>query len=180
MDQDLDVITDLPSDVFKLSPPKELSNEDRDLIVRNSIVRIWDGAKELGLAPSELSDAATVLDHARTSGTDMWMLLLVRLVTRVARPPPSGEEVEMRNADEDAVSEIDTHQDRLRQTLCDYVMGDFGARYKFVFLLVNWLAHLSLNARVRLATTWMNEEWYNDQIRLASNPDWVQVVQHVA
>jgi len=26
---------------------------------------------------------------------------------------------------------------------------------------------------VRLATTWMNEEWYNDQIRLKKERDWV-------
>ena len=134
MDQDLDIITDLPSDVFKLSPPKELSNEDRDMIVRNSIVRIWDSAQEL-MPPSEgPSDAA--LDYARTSGADMWMLLLVRLVTRVAHPPPAAAE-DMQKVDEangaDAISEIDAHQDRLRQTLCDYIMGDFGARYGYIF-----------------------------------------------
>ena len=27
---------------------------------------------------------------------------------------------------------------------------------------------------MRLATTWMNEEWYNDQIRAESDPDWVR------
>ena len=27
--------------------------------------------------------------------------------------------------------------------------------------------------RIRLATTWMNEEWYNDQLRLAEDPSWV-------
>jgi len=26
---------------------------------------------------------------------------------------------------------------------------------------------------MRLATTWMNEEWYNDRIRLAKDPSWV-------
>ncbi|TFY52822.1 hypothetical protein EVG20_g10386, partial [Dentipellis fragilis] len=25
---------------------------------------------------------------------------------------------------------------------------------------------------IRLATTWMNEEWYNDQIRMSKDPDW--------
>jgi len=28
-------------------------------------------------------------------------------------------------------------------------------------------------ARVQLATTWMNEEWYNDRIRSGSDPNWV-------
>jgi len=27
--------------------------------------------------------------------------------------------------------------------------------------------------RVQLATTWMNEEWYNDRIRSSSDPNWV-------
>jgi hypothetical protein len=27
--------------------------------------------------------------------------------------------------------------------------------------------------RVRLATAWMNEEWYNDRIRSGSDPNWV-------
>lgn len=148
MEVDLDVIADLPSAVFKLSPPKELSNEDRDLIVRNSIVRIWDGAREL-MPPSASSeaDAASHLDSASSNaartGADMWMLLLVRLVTRVAHPPPivpleDGDEAQQKadetdaDANANAVSEIDAHQDRLRQTLCDYIMADFGARYEFI------------------------------------------------
>jgi hypothetical protein len=28
--------------------------------------------------------------------------------------------------------------------------------------------------RVRLATTWMNEEWYNDQVRQGIDRDWVR------
>jgi hypothetical protein len=31
----------------------------------------------------------------------------------------------------------------------------------------------SIICRIRLATTWMNEEWYNDQIRLAKDRNWV-------
>ena len=27
--------------------------------------------------------------------------------------------------------------------------------------------------RVRLATAWMNEEWYNDRMRSSSDPNWV-------
>ena len=30
--------------------------------------------------------------------------------------------------------------------------------------------------RIRLATAWMNEEWYNDQIRMSIDPDWVSLV----
>lgn len=30
--------------------------------------------------------------------------------------------------------------------------------------------------RVRLATAWMNEEWYNDRIRSGSDPNWVSIL----
>lgn len=30
-----------------------------------------------------------------------------------------------------------------------------------------------MSVRLRLATTWMNEEWYNDRIRTAADPNWV-------
>lgn len=33
---------------------------------------------------------------------------------------------------------------------------------------------LSSLIRIRLATTWMNEEWYNDRIRLPVDPNWVR------
>jgi len=32
-----------------------------------------------------------------------------------------------------------------------------------------------LSNRMRLATTWMNEEWYNDQILSAKDRDWVSL-----
>jgi len=44
-------------------------------------------------------------------------------------------------------------QDQLRRVLCDYIMADFSGR-------------------IRLATAWMNEEWYNDQVRISSDNDW--------
>ncbi len=31
--------------------------------------------------------------------------------------------------------------------------------------------------RVRLATTWMNEEWYNDQIRSQDERNWVSAAE---
>ncbi|KAJ6581382.1 Symplekin tight junction protein C terminal-domain-containing protein [Mycena capillaripes] len=80
---------------------------------------------------------------------EMWMLLLVRMVTRVVDPPPTTPD----EGDNVVVNDFYDRQDRLRQTLCDYIMSDFPAR-------------------IRLATTWMNEEWYNDRIQLEADPDW--------
>ena len=60
------------------------------------------------------------------------MLLIVRLVTRVAEPVPP-ESVEAMDEDGnksngDSNLSLAAHQDRLRQTLCDYIMDDFPGR----------------------------------------------------
>ncbi|KAJ7180551.1 Symplekin tight junction protein C terminal-domain-containing protein [Mycena filopes] len=133
---------------FKLPPPKELSDDERVALVRSSVARIWDGSEDLksngeGLPP----DSTQAGGHGPT---EMWMLLLVRMVTRVVDPPPVGPD---EGADSVVLNDFYDRQDRLRQTLCDYIMADFPAR-------------------IRLATTWMNEEWYNDRIQLGVDPDW--------
>jgi symplekin len=67
--------------------------------------------------------------------TEMWMLLLVRMVTRVANPSldemNEGADGGERNKGDDANLRLGfySRQDRLRQTLCDYIMSDFPARY---------------------------------------------------
>ncbi|KAL4250329.1 hypothetical protein ABKN59_005891 [Abortiporus biennis] len=153
MDNEVDLTFDLGE--FKLPPPKDMSNDQRDLIIRNSLVRLWEGAKDL--IPT---DFALDLETQGVSGADMWMLLLIRLVTRVADPAPTppdpGDEpmdTDSREVNSQLVSDIYAHQDRLRQTLCEYIMDDFPGR-------------------LRLATAWMNEEWYNDRIRRQQDPDW--------
>ncbi|KAJ7865668.1 hypothetical protein B0H13DRAFT_2670840, partial [Mycena leptocephala] len=83
------------------------------------------------------------------SPAEMWILLLVRMVTRVVDPQPTTPE----ESDSLIVNDFYDRQYRLRQTLCDYIMSDSPAR-------------------IRLATTWMNEEWYNDRIQLEVDPDW--------
>ncbi|OCH93643.1 hypothetical protein OBBRIDRAFT_885314 [Obba rivulosa] len=153
LDHEMDLAPDLQLADFKLPPPKEWLAAERGAIVRGSLSRIWDGAKDL--APSE--PAGELSEAPGSSASDMWMLLIVRLITRVTDPaPPTGEEGTPAQKEElgsDAVSELYAHQDRLRQTLCDYIIADFPGR-------------------VRLATTWMNEEWYNDRLRLGIDRNW--------
>ncbi|KAF9482650.1 hypothetical protein BDN70DRAFT_874838 [Pholiota conissans] len=139
---------------FKLPPPKDLSEDDRNGVIASSISRIWDGAEDLralgeGIAPESVLAGGN-------SAAEMWMLLLVRMITRVAEPPEdlgNGAEATEESKDENADLDYYFRQDQLRQKLCDYIMADFPAR-------------------VRLATTWMNEEWYNDQIRIGIDRDW--------
>ncbi len=125
LDQAMNISLD--NQEFKLTAPKDLPEEAKEALVRSSLVRIWDGAKDL-------ASHDMVIDAGDASGTtpaDMWMLLLVRLITRVVDPTssdsdPDDDGTEM---DEDSkVSLLYAHQDRLRQTLCDYIMADFSAR----------------------------------------------------
>ncbi|KAI0372816.1 hypothetical protein BV20DRAFT_1034476 [Pilatotrama ljubarskyi] len=155
LDHEMDA-AELPLSDFKLPAPRELDDDERDELVRKAIARIREGAKELASQESPL-DAG---DGSRTSPADMWMLLLVRMVTRVSDPASESGEgeggQEEQKGDEGAVvrrSEIYDRQDRLRHALCEYIMADFSGR-------------------VRLATTWMNEEWYNDRIRRQQDREW--------
>ncbi|KAI0766933.1 Symplekin tight junction protein C terminal-domain-containing protein [Trametes elegans] len=155
LDHDMDV-AELPLTDFKLPPARELDSDERDELLRKAIARIREGAKEL-VSHEAAHDAR---DGMRTTPADMWQLLLVRMITRVTDPAagPGGEEDAQEDAkgEEGALvrkSEIYERQDRLRHALCDYIMADFSGR-------------------VRLATTWMNEEWYNDRIRRHQDREW--------
>jgi symplekin len=105
---------------FKLPPPKEFSEEDRDLLIRESVTRIWTCGSEF------VEDA---------SSADLWMLLMVRLVTRLVEPPLDEATIEaerekMDEAEGKVLVNVNLYgrQDRMRQTLCTYVMEDFHSR----------------------------------------------------
>ena len=105
---------------FKLPPPKEFSEEDRDLLIRESVTRIWT-------CGSEFTESA--------SSADLWMLLVIRLVTRLVEPPldEAAMEAEMEKMDEsEGKTLVDVNfygrPDRMRQKLCTYVMEDFHSR----------------------------------------------------
>ncbi|KAJ7623311.1 Symplekin tight junction protein C terminal-domain-containing protein [Roridomyces roridus] len=144
---DVDSVIALLDD-FKLPPPKELAEDERSALVRGSISRIWDSSEDLKSTGEALPPDSTWAGG--NSPAEMWMLLIVRMVTRVVDAPP---DLNADGGDDVVTNDFYDRQDRLRQTLCDYIMSDFPAR-------------------VRLATTWMNEEWYNDRIQLEVNPDW--------
>ncbi|KAI0091687.1 Symplekin tight junction protein C terminal-domain-containing protein [Irpex rosettiformis] len=147
LDQEMSL---LDTSEFRLPPPKELPEDAREALIRGSLVRIWNGADDLEAHDLSFDDVPGMIPG------DMWMILLVRLITRVVDPAPASlPPIEGETKDQTVVvpSEIYSHQDRLRQTLCDYIMTDFSSR-------------------IQLATTWMNEEWYNDQIRIEKDPEW--------
>lgn len=131
---------DLESGEFKLPPPKELSGEAREALVEDTLHRIWDGS-------NGLTDLSTdKAEFAGASSSDMWMLLLVRLVTRVADPSAVAQ-TEGSPKDEAAiVSDIYAYQDKLRQTLCDYIMDDFSSRYVILLLYLTSRSRVTIGS----------------------------------
>jgi symplekin len=112
---------------FKVPAPVVLEEAERAATVKSAATRIWQSSGDLAVGP-------------QSGGQDMWMLLLVRMITRVVDPEdgkgkakadgavqkvtgPDGD-VEM---DEEMV-ELYERQDRLRKVLCDYIMADFSGR----------------------------------------------------
>ncbi|KAJ3505780.1 hypothetical protein NLJ89_g7237 [Agrocybe chaxingu] len=138
---------------FRLPPPKELVNEEeRRIVIHDSLKRVWDGAEDL--KSHEEGFSSDSVQAGGNSASEMWMLLIVRMLTRVAEPPSDLNNNEPEEEKKNLVEyDFYARHDRLRQTLCEYIIADFPAR-------------------VRLATTWMNEEWYNDQIRQIQERDW--------
>ncbi|SJL03526.1 related to Symplekin [Armillaria ostoyae] len=144
---------------FKLPPPREFSDSERTSLVTDSIQRIWTGAEEIRASFVDAGVSPDTQIVSARGATDMTMLLLVRMITRVAKPPVEVDEdgdeqmKEKESENEDAIDAYYERQDQMRQALCEYIMSDFPSR-------------------IRLATTWMNEEWYNDRIRSAHDPTW--------
>lgn len=138
---------------FRLPAPREFSESERALVVKSSMARIWATNGFLG------NSTSSVAHHQLGQGAqpqDLYMLLLVRMITRAASNDESDKNESDEQEDETAgpmqVSSL-SRKERIRQTVFDYVMSDFPGR-------------------VRLALIWMNEEWYNDTIRASENPNW--------
>lgn len=121
-------MTDLHLIDFKLPPLKEWSEEERSSVVSSSVTRIWDGATELRAMGESISPDS--LQAGGNSAQEMWMLLLVRMITRVAEPPPEIDVDETTNNTSKGLVQENYYirQDKLRHTLCEYVMADFPSR----------------------------------------------------
>ena len=150
---------------FQLPPPRALSEDERGSALISVVTRIQNGAEE----------SKTVNDVPGQKGlpaSDMWMLLLVRMVTRAPVSDDNLDGEEDAGKKEEARRTEDCRNDETRRTLCNYVLGDFPSR---LVPLKNIFASLLTGSffRVRLATVWMNEEWYNDRIRSKQKRGWV-------
>lgn len=116
---------------FTLPPPRDLAEDERTQQVGASVKRIWNGAEELKVNGEAISVEST--QAGGHSATEMWMLLLVRMVTRVADPHPTpmdGDDAMDNSSEKELeVQDFYVRQDQQRQILCDYIMSDFPSRY---------------------------------------------------
>ena len=111
---------------FTLFPPKDLIEKERISLISNSITRIWSGAEELRVSGSGVLPESEQAEG--NSALEMWMLLLVRMITRVAEPPWNDESMDDSNQGQVVEQDFFSRQDQLRQTLCGYIMADFPSR----------------------------------------------------
>lgn len=110
---------------FQLPTPSVLGELERVATVKSVATRIWQSSGDLAVGP-------------QAGGRDMWMLLLVRMITRVVDPEDGKDKLQgavnkitASDADvemDDETLELYERQDRLRRTLCDYIMADFSGR----------------------------------------------------
>jgi symplekin len=110
---------------FQLPPPSALGETDRAAAVKSAATRIWQSSGDLAIGP-------------QSGGRDMWMLLLVRAVTRVVDPDDGKGKAKADGAESNTASsdadmdeemvELYERQDRLRRVLCEYIMADFSGR----------------------------------------------------
>lgn len=119
---------------FKIPPPRTLSEPERDAFVKSSVARIWDGKDDLSVGGLEVA-LGQGAGGVGPGVNDMWMLLIVRMVTRVVDPndeksddDDDDENPKKEEEEDEQIVRLYERQDRLRRTLCDYIMKDFSGR----------------------------------------------------
>lgn len=110
---------------YQAPAPAVLEEAERAATIKSAATRIWQSSGDLAVGP-------------QTDGQDMWMLLLVRMITRVVDPEDGkgkakadGAVKKVTDADaemDEEMVELYERQDRLRKVLCDYIMADFSGR----------------------------------------------------
>lgn len=130
---------------FVLPQPPPLTEEQAGDVGRSAVSRVFSMIDAVQTTPSPAqSKNQQELGFARLAGStfdrDAWVVLLTRLATRA----PAGLEG---NDKAKADKRHPTISDSIRETLYRYILEDFRARLK-------------------IGITWLNEEWYNDRVRM--------------
>ena len=111
---------------FRMPPPKELSDEERNTLIRSIMTSICETIEDEDEVHVPIEGGGT---------TELGILLLVRMVTRVALPPnedgdgmQNAEKEEDDKASDAARMNILSKQEMARQAICDYVVKKFPSR----------------------------------------------------
>lgn len=111
-----------------------MTGEEREGNIQEAIARIRTGAEEFSVAPDVSGQKAQI----GLPPSEMWMLLLVRMATRVS--PSVTEVVDVADGPDGLTNEEQKlveneskvfnvkRSDELRETLCNYVLDDFPSR----------------------------------------------------
>jgi symplekin len=140
---------------FKLPPPEPLSDREKDEYSKTTVTRVFDtlaemdrDARQKGVKKQELVkgfNRPAVPTHDR----DGWLSLVTRLATRTQFDLQDGENepVKQENGDRTLAKKGNNFSlsTGIREALLNYVMENF-------------------RARITVAISWLNEEWYCDRI----------------
>ncbi|PGH08293.1 hypothetical protein AJ80_07889 [Polytolypa hystricis UAMH7299] len=144
---------------FVLPQPPPLSEEEANEIGKETVQRVFSMIATLDqpAKPPKGSASTQQLGFGRLAASsfdqDSWLALLTRLATRATAGLELDEEDEIRKVENGHQSgqmvakQRVTMADAIREMLYRYVLQDF-------------------RVRMNVAISWMNEEWYNDQIQL--------------
>lgn len=138
---------EIPLGPFTLPPPPPLTVEVIEEIGKGTISRVFDIMSRLE-EPSAAKKQKSGLNRLAGSNYDKeaWITVVTRLATRASAGLDEDSE------EEDSKVVVKKHiaesgpSNRIRQELWKFVMEDF-------------------RARISVAISWLNEEWFNDQIQ---------------
>ncbi|KZP01587.1 hypothetical protein CALVIDRAFT_532363 [Calocera viscosa TUFC12733] len=163
--EDEDIIQSLRLAKYDLPLPQPVDPSSRTKIIQSALARVWDNGKEMELMDvhtSEESEADNIKAVTGLPPHEIWMLTLVRMVTRGSAS--SGEGLGIEEGSLTPPSRIHPTADDIRQRLYDFVLGDFPNR-------------------VKVATTWMAEEWVNgirqrqdEQLQTSHYDKWLRMI----
>lgn len=135
---------------FVLPKPPPLSEAEIAELGTEAVERIFTVITSMPQSSKATKDAPQALGFGRlaasSSDRDSWLTLFTRLATRASAGLEYEDPV---NGQTDARSSVtrNSMSNTIREMLYRYVLEDF-------------------RVRINVAISWMNEEWYNDQVQL--------------
>ncbi|KAF3397806.1 mRNA cleavage and polyadenylation specificity factor complex subunit pta1 [Penicillium rolfsii] len=134
---------------FVLPQPPPLTEEEAGDVGRSAVSRVFGMIDAVETTPSPAqSKTQQQLGFTRLAGStfdrDAWVILLTRLATRAPAGLEGGDKFKGEIA---SGKRQPTISDSIRETLYRYILEDFRGRLK-------------------IGITWLNEEWYNDRVRM--------------